>query len=128
MWYESNFYRILSQSAEYVQKIRKEMLEQAKDLPNMNGRINRTLDLLGNSAFRSRFKLDKKDLHYIREKGIDTIRRHAFDFITSRISDRFPRVGNPWPTGEKIVGSSLHLLTGAAIWEDTPGVPRVYAL
>ncbi len=57
----------------------------------MNRRINQVLDMLGKSAFRSGFKLDEKDLLYIREKGNDTIRRHAFDFVTSRISDRFPK-------------------------------------
>ena len=57
---------------------------------NMTGRIKQVLESLGKSSFRSRFKLDEKDLLYIREKGIDTVRRHAVDFVHSRIADQFP--------------------------------------
>ncbi len=57
----------------------------------MNSKISHILESLGKSSFRSRFKLDEKDLVYIREKGIDTIRRHAFDFVASRIADPFPK-------------------------------------
>lgn len=41
---------------------------------------------LAKSEFRSRFKLSKKDLAYIEEKGLDTIRSHAEDFIAKRIA------------------------------------------
>ena len=57
----------------------------------MNDRINRALDSLGRSAFRSGFRLKENDLIYIREKGLETVRSHAFDFITSRIAPRFPK-------------------------------------
>lgn len=36
---------------------------------------------LEQSKFRSSFHLKEKDKAYIREKGMDTIRRHAEDFI-----------------------------------------------
>ena len=42
-------------------------------------------DRLAKSDFRSRFKLKDKDKLYIKEKGLDTIRRHAEDFIAKRI-------------------------------------------
>lgn len=34
---------------------------------------------LGNSKFRTSFKLKQKDIDYIHEKGLDTIRDHAAD-------------------------------------------------
>ena len=39
---------------------------------------------LDNSRFRSSFHLKQKDIDYINEKGLDTIRQHAKDFITKR--------------------------------------------
>ena len=44
---------------------------------------------LAKSEFRSKFKLSKKDKAYIEEKGFDTIRRHAHDFIARRIAPAF---------------------------------------
>ena len=41
---------------------------------------------LDNSKFRSGFHLKQKDIDYINEKGLDTIRRHAEDFIAKRIA------------------------------------------
>lgn len=41
---------------------------------------------LARSKFRSRFHLSEKDLAYIRDKGMDTIRTHAEDFIEKRLS------------------------------------------
>ena len=38
------------------------------------------------SEFRSRFRLDDKDIRYIDEKGIEVIRRHACDFTRQRLS------------------------------------------
>ncbi len=38
------------------------------------------------SEFRSRFKLKDRDKLYIKEKGLDTIRRHAEEFIAKRIA------------------------------------------
>ena len=39
---------------------------------------------LANSKFRSSFHLKQKDIDYINEKGLDTIRQHAKDFIAKR--------------------------------------------
>ena len=39
---------------------------------------------LNNFKFRSSFHLKQKDIDYINEKGLDTIRQHAKDFIAKR--------------------------------------------
>ena len=41
---------------------------------------------LSHSPFRSKFKLQKKDIEYIKQKGIDVIEKHAEDFIKKRIA------------------------------------------
>ena len=41
---------------------------------------------LSKSKFRSSFKLKDKDKKYIEEKGLDVIKRHALDFIRTRIA------------------------------------------
>lgn len=43
-------------------------------------------DKLAKSAFRSKFRLKQKDIDYIKQKGLDTIERHAHDFISKRIA------------------------------------------
>lgn len=45
------------------------------------------LQRLSLSQFRARFRLKEKELAYINQKGIDTIREHAVTFIGSRLSD-----------------------------------------
>ncbi len=57
----------------------------------MHELILKSLDRLKRSSFRSKFTLKDKDLSYIEEKGIETIRSHAFDFITSRVAPQFPK-------------------------------------
>jgi hypothetical protein len=53
--------------------------------------IPRKLASLKQSKFRSRFKLSQKDRDYIATKGLETIKEHAFQFITSRIAPDFPK-------------------------------------
>lgn len=53
--------------------------------------IDRKLEALSKSNFRSRFGLKEKDLVYVKEKGMDTIYKHAQDFIRTRLADRFPK-------------------------------------
>ena len=48
------------------------------------------LDRLSKSKFRSRFKLRKKELEYIEDKGLDKIRSHAVDFIRVRVAPAEP--------------------------------------
>lgn len=44
------------------------------------------LDRLAKSKFRSKFKLQVKELEYIKDKGFDTIKKHACDFIRDRVA------------------------------------------
>jgi len=44
---------------------------------------------LSKSKFRSRFHLSEKDKEYVRNKGIDTIRVHAYDFIKKRLAPEY---------------------------------------
>ena len=46
----------------------------------------RMLVLLSRSRFRSRFHLGIKERQYIFDKGWDTIRRHAEDFVAKRLA------------------------------------------
>ena len=48
------------------------------------------LNKLVKSKFRSRFKLRAKGLEYIKDKGLDTIRSHACDFIRDRVAPAEP--------------------------------------
>ena len=53
---------------------------------------------LSRSNFRSRFHLKEKDLQYIREKGMDTIRSHARDFVRTRLAPaEIPNDGKQTP-------------------------------
>jgi Domain of unknown function (DUF4186) len=56
-----------------------------------NNQIAQTLASLNKSEFRSKFKLSKRDRQYIQNKGIDTIRQHAIDFIKTRIAPQYPK-------------------------------------
>jgi exodeoxyribonuclease V alpha subunit len=52
--------------------------------------IDQALKKLANSKFRSSFKLTKKEVLYIEEKGIDVIRMHAADFVRNRLAPANP--------------------------------------
>ena len=41
---------------------------------------------LSRSKFRSRFYLNEKEKQYVHDKGMDTIRRHAEDFVRQRLA------------------------------------------
>ena len=41
---------------------------------------------LAKSAFRSKFRLSKRDKEYIAQKGLDTIYKHASDFVAKRLA------------------------------------------
>ena len=41
---------------------------------------------LSKSPFRSRFKLSAKDKAYVLTKGLETIKKHAEDFISQRLA------------------------------------------
>lgn len=48
--------------------------------------IENILNNLSKSNFRSKFHLKQKDKDYIKEKGIEKIREHAYDFINKRLA------------------------------------------
>ena len=45
---------------------------------------------LARSRFRSRFHLSESDRRYVAEKGLETIRRHAEDFVRTRLAPANP--------------------------------------
>ena len=51
--------------------------------------IDEALEKLGRSKFRSSFHLTDRDIQYIDEKGIDTIRSHAENFVRTRLAPAF---------------------------------------
>lgn len=54
----------------------------------MQNDLNKLLDSLSKSKFRSSFKLKEKDILYIQEKGLEKIREHAYDFINKRLAPK----------------------------------------
>ena len=52
--------------------------------------IDEALEKLSRSKFRSSFKLSKKDIEYINEKGMDTVHSHACDFVAKKLAPAFP--------------------------------------
>lgn len=56
------------------------------------------LDDLSKSKFRSSFHLRKYMIDYINEKGLDTIEKHAYDFINTRLKPKdIPNDGKQIP-------------------------------
>ena len=53
--------------------------------------IEEALDKLRASKFRGRFKLTAADLAYIERVGIETIERHAADFVRGKLSAAEPK-------------------------------------
>ena len=47
--------------------------------------VEEILQRLSHSEFRSRFQLSLEEISYIKKKGMETIRRHAEDFIRQRL-------------------------------------------
>lgn len=49
--------------------------------------INSKLNKLSRSRFRSSFSLSQSDKDYIESVGLETIKKHAYDFVDKRLSD-----------------------------------------
>ena len=47
--------------------------------------IDRKLRELVKSDFRRSFKLKDADINYVKDKGLDVIREHAYDFVNKRL-------------------------------------------
>lgn len=45
---------------------------------------------LSRAGFRAQFRLPDKDLKYLRDKGLDTVLRHADDFVAKRLAAAEP--------------------------------------
>lgn len=52
----------------------------------MSKKIEDVLKRLAHSQFCNKFKLDEKDLEYISVRGMETVHKHARDFIVRRIA------------------------------------------
>ena len=52
--------------------------------------VDEALERLNRSKFRSSFRLSKKDKDYVNEKGMDTVRSHARDFVKMKLASAFP--------------------------------------
>jgi predicted Fe-S protein YdhL (DUF1289 family) len=57
----------------------------------MSRDLDEVFAALARSGFRSRFKLGKQDLKYLREKGLDAVLQHAADFIAQRLAPAEPK-------------------------------------
>lgn len=60
--------------------------------------IDEALQKLQRSEFRASFRLTQSDLDYIDRKGLDTIEKHARDFIRTRLApSSIPNDGRQTP-------------------------------
>jgi exodeoxyribonuclease V alpha subunit len=59
--------------------------------------INKKLEELSKSTFRSSFKLNKKMISYIDKIGINKIKAHAYDFINDRLKEKKENDGKQTP-------------------------------
>ena len=63
-----------------------------------NVRVENILNGLSKSNFRNKFHLKQKDKEYIKEKGIEKIREHAYDLINKRLAPKYiPNDGKQTP-------------------------------
>lgn len=66
-------------------------------------------DRLSKSDFRKKFKLSQKDRLYLEQKGFNTIRSHAVDFIAKRIAPAdIPNDGKQTPMRGHPVFTAQH--------------------
>ncbi len=71
--------------------------------------IETSLEKLEKSRFRASFHLTRKDIEYIKEKGLDTVRRHAEDFVKTKLAPAQPlNDGKQTPTHGHPVFRAMH--------------------
>lgn len=51
----------------------------------------KVLERLKSSPFRAKFGLKKSDFEYIEQKGMDKIKEHAYDFVSTRLAPAQPK-------------------------------------
>lgn len=54
-------------------------------------KINKKLDSLSKSKFRNSFHLRKYMIDFINEKGLDTVKSHAIDFVNEKLGPSNPK-------------------------------------
>ena len=60
--------------------------------------VDEALAKLRRSPFRARFHLTQADIAYVEEKGLETVRRHAEDFVRTRLAPaEIPNDGKQTP-------------------------------
>lgn len=70
---------------------------------------NNVISKLQKSKFRSSFKLKQKDIEYINEKGMSTIKKHAVDFINQKLAPAIPEnYGKQTPMKNHPVFIAMH--------------------
>jgi exodeoxyribonuclease V alpha subunit len=71
--------------------------------------IDQALERLKKSKFRSSFHLSSEDVSYINQKGMDTIEKHARDFIRKRLAPAYiENDGSQTPTKGHPVFKAQH--------------------
>ena len=71
--------------------------------------IETALEKLEKSRFRASFHLSAADIEYIKEKGLDTVRRHAEDFVRTKLAPAEPlNDGKQTPTHGHPVFRAMH--------------------
>jgi exodeoxyribonuclease V alpha subunit len=78
--------------------IPKEKIESKDVLSETSYEFTSLFARLSQSTFRSRFHLKEADKQYVSEKGLETIRLHARDFISKRLAPKhIPNDGKQTP-------------------------------
>lgn len=53
--------------------------------------IEQAFEKLSKSKFRRKFQLKEADFQYIERTGMETVRRHAVEFVKERLSPAYPK-------------------------------------
>ncbi|MGN1022047.1 MAG: DUF5131 family protein [Lachnospiraceae bacterium] len=109
-------------------------LSRQAAFPSRNPALDDLFLRLSRSGFRSGFSLSEEDRRYLEEKGMETIRRHAGDFVAKRLAPAHPaRDGKQTPMRGHPVFPAQHA-TGCCCrgclfkWHGIPeGVPLTEA-
>ena len=71
--------------------------------------IPQALEKLSRSKFRASFRLTKKDLAYLEEKGMEVMRSHAADFVRQKLAPAEPKNdGKQTPMSGHPVFKAMH--------------------
>ncbi len=97
--------------------------EENHTSPDKEYDLTGLFERLSKSAFRSRFHLSKRDKEYIAEKGLETIRKHAEDFVAKRLAPAvIPNDGKQTPMRGHPVFIPSMLQAAAAVDVSSNGI------